>query len=94
MIVLKSVALFMLAALLEIGVAWLVWQGVREHRGWVRVGAGVMSLGAYGFVAAFQPDAYFGSSPHTAVSSSPAHWCGEWSPTASDPIAGMWQEPL
>jgi hypothetical protein len=28
--VLKSVALFMLAAVLEIGGAWLVWQGVRE----------------------------------------------------------------
>jgi small multidrug resistance family-3 protein len=59
-IVLKSVALFVLAALLEIGGAWLVWQGVREHRGWAWVGAGVIALGAYGFVAAFQPDAHFG----------------------------------
>jgi small multidrug resistance family-3 protein len=56
----KSIALFVLAALLEIGGAWLVWQGVREHRGWVWVGAGVLALGAYGFVAAFQPDAHFG----------------------------------
>jgi small multidrug resistance family-3 protein len=31
--VLKSITLFVLAALLEIGGAWLVWQGVREHRG-------------------------------------------------------------
>ena len=60
MIVLKSVALFVLAAVLEIGGAWLVWQGVREHRGSVWVGAGVIALGAYGFVAAFQPDAHFG----------------------------------
>ena len=31
--VLKSISLFILAALLEIGGAWLVWQGVRQHRG-------------------------------------------------------------
>jgi small multidrug resistance family-3 protein len=59
-IVLKSVALFVLAAVLEIGGAWLVWQGVREHRGSMWVGAGVIALGAYGFVAAFQPDTHFG----------------------------------
>jgi small multidrug resistance family-3 protein len=59
-IVLKSIALFMFAALLEIGGAWLVWQGVREHRGWLWAGAGVIALGAYGFVAAFQPDVHFG----------------------------------
>jgi small multidrug resistance family-3 protein len=58
--VLKSIALFILAALLEIGGAWLVWQGVREHRGLAWVGAGVIALGAYGFVAAFQPDPHFG----------------------------------
>lgn len=58
--VLKSIALFVVAALLEIGGAWLVWQGVREHRGWVWAGAGVLALGAYGFVAAFQPDGNFG----------------------------------
>lgn len=56
----RSVALFALAALLEIGGAWLVWQGVKEHRGWVFVGLGVVSLGLYGVVAAFQPDAHFG----------------------------------
>ncbi|MGJ6124445.1 YnfA family protein [Mycolicibacterium sp. Y3] len=60
MLALKSVALFVLAAVLEIGGAWLVWQGVREHRGAWLVGAGVIALGAYGFVAAFQPDAHFG----------------------------------
>jgi small multidrug resistance family-3 protein len=60
MVVAKSVMLFVLAALLEIGGAWLVWQGVREDRGWWWVGFGVIALGAYGFVAAFQPDAQFG----------------------------------
>jgi small multidrug resistance family-3 protein len=51
MLVLRSCALFLLAALFEIGGAWLVWQGVREHRGWVWTGAGVLALGTYGFVA-------------------------------------------
>lgn len=56
----KSVLLFAVAALAEIGGAWLVWQGVREHRGALWVGAGVIALGLYGFVATLQPDANFG----------------------------------
>jgi small multidrug resistance family-3 protein len=35
MTVLRSIVLFVLAALAEIGGAWLVLQGVREHRGWL-----------------------------------------------------------
>ncbi|MDR6592362.1 YnfA family protein [Saccharothrix longispora] len=60
MSVVRSLALFVLAALAEIGGAWLVWQGVREHRGLLWIGAGVVSLGLYGFVATLQPDAHFG----------------------------------
>ena len=60
MLVARSIVLFLAAALLEIGGAWLVWQGVREHRGWLWVGLGVVALGAYGFVATLQPDASFG----------------------------------
>src|SRR4051795_12667514 len=60
MSVLRSVALFLLAALAEIGGSWLIWQGIREHRGLLFVGAGVLALGAYGFVATLQPDAHFG----------------------------------
>ncbi|AJE83162.1 YnfA family protein [Streptomyces physcomitrii] len=60
MSILRSVVLFLVAALFEIGGAWLVWQGVRESRGWVWVGAGVVALGLYGFVATLQPDAEFG----------------------------------
>lgn len=56
----KSVLLFAVAALFEIGGAWLVWQAVREHRGWLWAGLGVIALGAYGFVATIQPDAHFG----------------------------------
>ncbi|WP_336081082.1 YnfA family protein [Nocardia sp. SSK8] len=60
MTVLRSVLLFVLAAVAEIGGAWLIWQGVREHRGTVWIGAGVLALGLYGFVATLQPDAHFG----------------------------------
>jgi small multidrug resistance family-3 protein len=60
----KSIALFAIAAVFEIGGAWLVWQGVREHRGWMWMGLGVLALGAYGFVATLQPfpqsQAHFG----------------------------------
>ena len=60
MTVVASLALFVLAALAEIGGAWLVWQGVREDRGWAWVGAGFIALGLYGLVATLQPDAHFG----------------------------------
>ena len=56
----RSILLFLLAAVAEIGGAWLVWQGVRENRGLAFVAAGVVALGAYGFVATLQPDAEFG----------------------------------
>ena len=58
--VMRSIPLFVLAAIAEIGGAWLVWQGVREQRGLAWIGAGVIALGLYGFVATFQPDAHFG----------------------------------
>ncbi|MFE7224102.1 YnfA family protein [Nocardioides sp. NPDC057577] len=57
---LRSLLLFVLAAIAEIGGAWLVWQGLREHRGWLWVGAGFIALGLYGVVATLQPDAHFG----------------------------------
>ncbi|MGN6406382.1 YnfA family protein [Sinomonas sp.] len=60
MSLLRSILLFVLAAVFEIGGAWLVWQGIREQRGWVWVGVGVIALGLYGFVATLQPDAHFG----------------------------------
>jgi hypothetical protein len=71
MTVLRSIALFVLAAVAEIGGAWLVWQGVREHRGLLFAGAGVIALGVYGFVATLQPDSLSGGFwPRTAVCSS------------------------
>ena len=60
MLIARSLLLFVLAAIAEIGGAWLVWQGVREHRGLLWVGGGIVALGLYGFVATLQPDAQFG----------------------------------
>jgi small multidrug resistance family-3 protein len=59
-VVLRSILLFLAAAVCEIGGAWLVWHGVREHRGWLWIGGGLLALGVYGFVATLQPDAHFG----------------------------------
>lgn len=58
--ILRSITLFVVAAVAEIGGAWLVWQGVREQRGLAWIGAGIIALGLYGFVATLQPDAHFG----------------------------------
>ncbi|MFJ3958043.1 YnfA family protein [Arthrobacter sp. NPDC090010] len=60
MSILKSVLLFALSAVAEIGGAWLIWQAVREGKGWWWAGLGVVALGIYGFVATLQPDAHFG----------------------------------
>lgn len=60
MTVARSILLFVLAAIAEIGGAWLVWQGVRENKGLAFIAAGIVALGAYGFVATLQPDANFG----------------------------------
>lgn len=60
MLLARSIILFVIAAIAEIGGAWLVWQGVREQRGWLWMVGGVLALGAYGFVATLQPDAHFG----------------------------------
>ena len=56
----RSILLFVLAAIAEVGGAWLVWQGRRENKGIAFMAAGVLALGVYGFVATLQPDANFG----------------------------------
>jgi small multidrug resistance family-3 protein len=56
----RSVVLFVVAAIAEIGGAWLIWQGVREHKGAAWIGGGVIALGLYGLVATLQPAANFG----------------------------------
>ncbi len=56
----KTAILFALAAVAEIGGAWLIWQAVREGKAWWWAGLGIVALGAYGFIAAMQADANFG----------------------------------
>src|ERR671919_291544 len=56
----RSVLLFGLAAPAEIGGAWLVWQGLREGKGLLWIGAGALALGTYGLVITLQPEAHFG----------------------------------
>jgi small multidrug resistance family-3 protein len=56
----KSIALFVAAALAEIGGAYLVWIGLRDDRGALVVGLGVLALGLYGVVATLQPENEFG----------------------------------
>src|SRR3982751_6466073 len=60
MTLVRSLLLFVVAAVAEIGGAWLVWQGWREHRGPWFVLAGAVALVAYGGVATLQPDPHFG----------------------------------
>jgi small multidrug resistance family-3 protein len=56
----RSIVLFALAALLEIGGAWLVWQGLRERSSVLFVGLGAIVLVAYGVLHALQPVQEFG----------------------------------
>jgi small multidrug resistance family-3 protein len=56
----KSIALFLAAALAEIGGAYLVWIGLREDKGSMFVILGVLALGLYGVVATWQPSNEFG----------------------------------
>lgn len=60
MTLITSISLFVLAAVSEIGGAYLVWQGIREKKGIIPILAGIALLGFYGFVATFQPFQHFG----------------------------------
>ena len=60
MVVIRSLTLFALAAVAEIGGAYLVWQGLRDDRGWAWVLLGALGLTGYGVIATFQPEASFG----------------------------------
>ncbi len=56
----RSIGLFMVAAVAEIGGAYLMWLAVKEGRGALYAVAGAAALAGYGAVAALQPDANFG----------------------------------
>lgn len=55
MMVLRSVALFLLAGLLEIGGGYLVWQWLRVDKAIAFGLMGMLLLGFYGVVATLQP---------------------------------------
>jgi small multidrug resistance family-3 protein len=57
---LRSFALFIAAAVAEIGGAYLMWQAIKEDRGLWFALAGAVALTGYGSIAALQPDAHFG----------------------------------
>jgi small multidrug resistance family-3 protein len=56
----RSIALFVVAAVAEIGGAYLMWQAIKDGRGLLFALAGAAALAGYGAVAALQPDANFG----------------------------------
>ena len=56
----RSVALFVAAAIAEIGGAYLVWTAIKDDRGLLVGLLGGLALALYGVVAAFQPDNEFG----------------------------------
>jgi small multidrug resistance family-3 protein len=59
MIITKSIFLFMLAGLCEIGGGYLVWQWWRNQEHWLLGACGAMILFAYGIIPTYQP-AHFG----------------------------------
>ncbi len=52
---LRSIALFLIAGLCEIGGGYLVWQWWRNHASWYSGLAGAALLLAYGIVPTYQP---------------------------------------
>ena len=56
----KSIALFVAAAIAEIGGAYLVWVAIRDDKGLMVGLLGALSLVIYGVVAALQPENEFG----------------------------------
>jgi small multidrug resistance family-3 protein len=56
----RSIALFVVAAVAEIGGAYLMWLAIKEDRGLLFALAGAVALAGYGAVAALQPEAHFG----------------------------------
>jgi small multidrug resistance family-3 protein len=59
-VTLRSIALFVAAAVAEIGGAYLMWQAIKEDRGLLFALAGAAALTGYGAIAALQLDANFG----------------------------------
>ncbi|QGG97133.1 YnfA family protein [Actinomarinicola tropica] len=60
MYVTRTLLLFLVSAVAELLGSWLVWQGIREHRGWIWVGLGIVASGVYPIAATLQQDPDFG----------------------------------
>lgn len=58
--VMRSIFLFLLAGLAEIGGGWLIWQWLREGRGILLGVMGGLVLIAYGVIPTWQTEAAFG----------------------------------
>jgi drug/metabolite transporter superfamily protein YnfA len=56
----RSIALFAVAAIAEIGGAYLMWQAIKDHRGVLFALAGAVAPVGYGVIAALQPSHQFG----------------------------------
>ena len=56
----RTLALFVLAGLAEIGGGWLVWQWLRVDRPWPVGVAGAIVLISYGVIVTWQESAEFG----------------------------------
>ena len=55
---LRSLGLFVVAGLLEIGGGYLVWQWLRDGRGWIVGAIGGLILFLYGVVPTLQPASF------------------------------------
>ena len=58
--VVACISLFILAGSAEIAGGWMVWQTIRESRGWYWAVVGSLVLIAYGFIPTLQPLDTFG----------------------------------
>jgi small multidrug resistance family-3 protein len=56
----SSIALFLAAAVAEIGGAYLIWMGIHGTKGAPAVVLGSLALAAYGVIATLQPVNQFG----------------------------------
>lgn len=55
----RALSLFLLAGIAEIGGGWLVWQWLRESRGWAWGLAGAAVLVGYGVIPTLQASPHF-----------------------------------
>ena len=60
MLYLRTILLFILAGLAEIGGGWLVWQWLRDGKGWIWGLAGGAVLVTYGIIPTLQAEPAFG----------------------------------